>query len=128
MWLLNGKKREQKETAHRIENIHYLLNIREMRRYLRRNKRDTVGLAKLASQGVSDRIIFISSNPELLKIVKASIKGNIHTMLVKRITFELIEYKVFTHYPDVLVLDYQTKRDEYLMDALVKRGYEVHEF
>lgn len=112
----------------RISSISDFLNYREVRRSNRNPTKPTRTLTQIRERGLTDKVVFVSSNPILLKATEQNIKGNILTVLLNPITFGAIDRVVIHHNPQIIILDNQTPRVDNLLETLLIKGYEVYEY
>lgn len=115
-------------TQDRITQIKDFLLLRETRRYIGNKTVNYTALEKLATKGLMDKVVFVSSNPLLLKAIEHSIKGNVVTLLHEPISFVGFNRVVPPLNPDVIILDKQTRKVANLIETLLAKGYEVYEF
>lgn len=112
----------------RITKISNFLNYKEIRRSNSNRTKTPITSDTIREDGLSEKVIFVSSNLTLLKSTKQTIKGNVLAVLLNSITYELMQRVLYSHELCVIVFDEQTPREDNLKETLIKQGYEVYEY
>ena len=118
----------------RIKQIQELLFLRETKHMLVGKTRNYTAIHNLIQNGISSRVVFVSSNPILLKATEQNIKGNIITVLMPPLaSMEVkqaiaVKHMVLPAQPEIIIFDKQMSIDENLIKMLMAHGYEVYEF
>lgn len=112
----------------RISQVRDFLNLREVRKYSGNKTLNTQSTVNHIEKGITDRTVFISGNPLLLKATEQNIKGNVLTVLLDPITFVALDRLVRPMEPHTLIFDKQTPRVDNLIETLLIKGFEVYEY
>lgn len=112
----------------RITQIKNLLFLRETKHRLDNKTINYSAINQLIENGISGRVVFVSSNPLLLKATEHNIKGNVIMVLMNPITFLAFQRMVLPSKPDIIVFDKQTPKVDGFLDMLYLQGYEVYEY